>query len=62
MAGRHLSLGEKLYLMVFVSLHSWKLGCLPETRDYEHVEGLKRVVNVRSQLEADERTVGYILC
>lgn len=35
MTGVHLSLGEKLYLMVFVTLCRWKLGCLPKMREYD---------------------------
>lgn len=53
LTGIHLSLGEKLYLMVFVSLCSWELGCLPKMREYDRVEDLEKVVNIHIQLEAD---------
>lgn len=55
MTGIHLFLGERLYLMVFVSLCSWKLGCLPKMRECDPVEDLKKVVNIRSQVKADWR-------
>jgi hypothetical protein len=60
--GIRLSLGEKLYVMVFDSLHRWILGCLPKMKEYEHVEGLRKIVSIPKQLEADERKVSYILC
>lgn len=48
---------RELYLRVSISLCNWKLGYLPQMREYDWGGNLQRVVNIHIQLGADQRRV-----